>query len=70
VLLPLHRLAPVRPNLPVRPNPAHGIWSKPALVVLPGPEVGRPRGHRVRGAGAHGGVNGGELAGAIAPAGG
>ena len=34
-------------------------------MALPGPEVGRPRGHRVGGAGAHGGVHGRELAGAV-----
>jgi len=56
VLLPLRDLAPpVRPTPPVRPNAAHGVRSEPALVALPGPEVGRPRGHRVRGTGAHGG---------------
>ena len=51
---------------PGMPDPAHGVWSEPALVALPGPEVGRPRAHRVGGAGAHdGGVHGRGLAGAV-----
>jgi hypothetical protein len=50
---------------PVMGNAAHGVRSGPALVALPGPEVGRPRAHRVGGAGAHGGLHGRGLAGAV-----
>jgi len=50
---------------PVMGNAAHGVRSGPALVALPGPEVGRPRAHRVGEAGAHGGVHGRGLAGAV-----
>ena len=66
MLLPLRRLAP--PSCltpPVMLNPPHGVRSESALVVLPGPVVGRPRGHRVRGAGTYGGVHDRELAGAV-----
>ncbi len=43
----------------------NGVRSEPALVSLPGPEVGRPRGHRVGGAEAYGGVHGRGFAGAV-----